>query len=1209
MKLLLLATLSMVFFVQHARGQCTSCSATNFSFDLSASTDTSVSVESVRNGNCCTGTNCIRFNITMNPACSYVNLTVINPAPSGSAYYQVNCGPQTSIGVPICIVGMTNVCITYCKPGNDAATYIITAAGALQGSPDITVREGCTGTMGVKGLLLPTINWKSIYPGAQGIYNSFLNCTTQCDTVTVSPQQGSPSYIDYQVSGNRLCGITIYDTIRVYTQPKMTVAISPLNPDICPDGSSTIALTATPANGDAPYNFLWNNGATTASTNVNATGTYSVTVSDNNSNCSAVTQQVTVNPLANPPTPTVTSNSPLCAGSNLNLFASAIPGASYSWTGPNGFTSNQQNPVINNATANNSGTYTVSVTINGCTRSSNSTAVVINPIPSSPLVSGNAPLCEGSDLNLFASNIANATYSWTGPNGFTSNQQNPVINIVNSTNAGIYTVTATVNGCTSNAATTSVIVNALPAIPVVNSNSPLCSGNDLLLTASSNAGATYSWTGPSGFNSTLQNSTISNVNATAAGNYFVTALLNGCASSPASIAVIINQTPGSPVTGSNGPVCEGSTLNLTASLVANATYSWTGPNGFSSSVQNPVINNTTMAGNGIYMVVVTANGCQSNPANIAATIKPIPVSPVVSGNSPLCQGNNLSLVAGNIAGASYAWSGPGGFSSSLQNPSIANVNVNHSGIYSLIATVNGCASNASAMPVTINPIPSPPLLSANSPVCTGNLISLSAGTIANATYYWTGPNGFTSSLQNPSISNVTSANAGSYNAIVTVNGCNSGNASTIVNINPTPPSPVATNNGALCEGSNLNLLASSIAGATYHWTGPNGFISSNQNSSVANITTANAGQYLVTATVNGCTSNTGSTNVIISAPSLANAGNNRSVCISNSSVNLNGIVSGGTNTGTWSTNGTGNFSPSRTNLGANYIFSSADKSAGSVQLSLQSTNNGACPASTSSFIISFEQIPFVYAGRDTLICANSTVQLNGSFANAGGGIWNSTGTGRFSPSNTNRNAIYIPGSSDLLKGKVTITFTTTGNGNCKAASGSFQALLNPLPRVNAGPDKFVIENNCLTLTPSVNGQDLKYSWSPGVYLSSNSIPDPLCTPATNMTYTITATDKYGCSASDDISIKVLKLPIIPNVFTPNGDGINETWLVKYLSDFTDCSVEIFNRYGQLVFHSTGYNQPWDGSIKGTQAPAATYYYIINLKNGLKPIAGFVDIVR
>src|SRR5678810_337025 len=194
MKKALLCIAIAISFVNGLSAQ--TCTAITYNVDLSASVDTSVIIQSTRNGDCCGGTNCIRFDLIINPACSYVNFTVQNPAPPGNAaYYQVNCGPQTSLGTPICVVGQTQVSITFCKPGNDNPIYTITAAGAFQGSGDITVREGCTGSMSVSGLTPATINWTSIYPGAQGAYDSYLSCSSGCTSANVTPLQGAPAYI------------------------------------------------------------------------------------------------------------------------------------------------------------------------------------------------------------------------------------------------------------------------------------------------------------------------------------------------------------------------------------------------------------------------------------------------------------------------------------------------------------------------------------------------------------------------------------------------------------------------------------------------------------------------------------------------------------------------------------------------------------------------------------------------------------------------------------------------------------------------------------------------------------------------------------------------------------------------------------------------------------------------------------------------------
>jgi gliding motility-associated-like protein len=184
-----------------------------------------------------------------------------------------------------------------------------------------------------------------------------------------------------------------------------------------------------------------------------------------------------------------------------------------------------------------------------------------------------------------------------------------------------------------------------------------------------------------------------------------------------------------------------------------------------------------------------------------------------------------------------------------------------------------------------------------------------------------------------------------------------------------------------------------------------------------------------------------------------------------------------------------------------------------------------------------------------------------------------------------------------------------GNQFCPADSKSFVLVLRPAPTVNAGEDKLIVENQSVLITPAMSGQGLKVLWTPAMYLDNDSSLFPRCTPSTDMNYRIVVTDNYGCTAQDDIFVKVLKLPEIPNVFTPNNDGINDTWQIKSLAGYADCDVEIFNRYGQLVYRSTGYNKPWDGTVNGKPVPAATYYYIINLKFGLKPFSGFVDIVR
>ena len=143
-----------------------------------------------------------------------------------------------------------------------------------------------------------------------------------------------------------------------------------------------------------------------------------------------------------------------------------MPGAAYSWTGPNGFTSSAQNPSIPNATTSASGIYSVTVLLNGCTSAAGATTATVNATPAAPTASNNGPINAGATLNLTSSTVPGATYNWTGPNSFTSTEQNP--SIVNATTnaSGLYSVTATTGSCASGPGMMTVIVNPLARVTI-----------------------------------------------------------------------------------------------------------------------------------------------------------------------------------------------------------------------------------------------------------------------------------------------------------------------------------------------------------------------------------------------------------------------------------------------------------------------------------------------------------------------------------------------------------------------------------------------------------------------------------------------------------------------------------------------------------------------------------------------------------------------
>jgi len=155
------------------------------------------------------------------------------------------------------------------------------------------------------------------------------------------------------------------------------------------------------------------------------------------------------------------NNGPICEGTALELSAPSVAGASFLWTGPNDFTSTLQNPIVSPAaTTALTGTYQLTTTVNTCTTLNTTTTVVVHAIPSAPVAENNGPVAASTPLTLTASPIADATYTWTGPNGFTSTEQDPTVSTsATLAMAGEYEVVATVNGCAGPAGSTTVIVS------------------------------------------------------------------------------------------------------------------------------------------------------------------------------------------------------------------------------------------------------------------------------------------------------------------------------------------------------------------------------------------------------------------------------------------------------------------------------------------------------------------------------------------------------------------------------------------------------------------------------------------------------------------------------------------------------------------------------------------------------------------------------
>ena len=390
----------------------------------------------------------------------------------------------------------------------------------------------------------------------------------------------------------------------------------------------------------------------------------------------------------------------------MELFANATNAASYSWSGPNGFTSNAPDPVIANVTANNNGTYTLVATSSiGCETSE---SIVVNNVASNlatPVVVSSGPVCAGALISLNIQQTytgTTVTYSWVNATGTEISTSNSLSILSTDANAiSPYSVQVMVDGCNSDfSAPTNVFINPSP-VTTASNNGPICSGDEVQLFAGTVVNGTYEWVEQSSGTlvSTSQNPIIPNISATT--TYELTVTANGCtASSAVSTTVTVSPNPSTAPTATASTICEGATLELFANATNGSTYLWTGPNGFTSNAEDPVIPNATIDNNGTYTVVVTSSiGCEATANVTVSNIIETPTTPTIVTNSPVCIDEDITLLIQQTytgTTVTYEWVNGGGTSIGTGSTvTIAASDANAISPYRVKVTVDGCISDGS----------------------------------------------------------------------------------------------------------------------------------------------------------------------------------------------------------------------------------------------------------------------------------------------------------------------------------------------------------------------------------------------------------------------------------------------------------------------------------------------------------------------------------
>lgn len=1165
-----------------------------------------------------------------------------------------NCwvGNYPSGGIQMQIFSAVNCCSF--TPVSDfregSSTFTVNAVGLTVGNDYYLMVDGYAGDIcnytiqALTGVAFPAIvaSPDSICPGGTSLLTapagassySWMPGGQSTQTISVSPG----STITYTCVVGGVCGYKQTLTKTIVVKPLPNVLINGgVAPSTC--GTQTITLT-----GSGATTYTWSTGANTSTISVSPGSSTGYTLTGKANGCTnTATTMVTVNPI---PNITITGTTSICYGQSTVLTGNG--GTSYTWS-PGGATTSITVSPTSNANYNVTG-----INAQGCTKTV-STTVVVNSLPS--VSSTSMTVCSGKTATLTASGASSYTWSTssnaasitaspgsttnytvtgTGANSCTNSavgqvSVTPLPNVsvasgtvcynspytlsasganvynwstgqsgasisVTPTVTTTYTVTGTaVNTCT-NTATATVTVYTLPQListPTVQpSNCGASTGTIGPMSMSTNGLSTYTWYNGSG---AVVGSSPNLVNVPAGTYNLIVVDANGCSNAFGPYSVTNPGAPSAP-TASAAPatLCQGGTIGLSASGGTGVTYNWSGPNGFATNTQNPTLSNATTNMSGVYSVYATASGCSGPATNVTVTVNGLP-NPLATASQPAyCASDTIHLFASSAA--TYTWSGPGAFGSNQQNPVISNGGIAAAGVYTLAVTdANGCANNT-ALSLTVNANPAAQASANPAAICAGATVNLNAS--GGTGYSWTGPNGFSSGAASPSIPNAGTAYAGQYTVTVTdANGCKTTTV-TSVSINTVPSFTAGVNASNICYGRSIQLSAG--GNYSYSWAGPGTYTSSAQSPVIAPATANDSGTYTVTATNGSSCSSSQVVSVNVYPQMTVTASATAYTVCAGNNINLTG---GGGGTYAWA--GPNGFTAGQQNP---QVPNAQVNASGIYILTVTSSNN--CTA-TDTVKIQVNALPALVSISGDSTCTGGALVLTANYGGNASVNWYSdpllttlvqSGSATYSPTLTASGTYTFYAQGTLNGCTSTVTPVIAGYYNVQAVAGA---------NVNTG-------NAPLNVSFNSNGSTVpaQYGWVFGDG-TGTSQPDPSHIFNNGGTYTVvlTVTDATsGCMDTASVIIKVDDdlVVVVPNVFTPNGDGVNDQFHLQ-TSGAKSAEGYIYNRWGQLLFSWDALNSAWDGkAADGQTCPDATYYYLIKVvdkkdKEHLFP--GYVLIIR
>lgn len=1100
----------------------------------------------VTDANTCTGTGLATL---VNPPSLIANASFTNPVCGGGCSGIVTANPSGGTG-------------PYTYLWNSPANTNQTVTGLCAGNYTVTVTDAhsCQNTQTVNLAAPVTVSINpAVTPAACGANNGSINA---------SPSSGNPPFT-YQwlppvpaaqstftvVTG---LGAGVY-TVIVSDASACTITVTiPLSNSNGPS-SATMSFTDVACNGQcngaasvsnitggtAPYTVSWINPVATGTLVSNlCQGSYTAQIVDVN-NC-VLFQPVTVSQPQ-----TIDDNEVLTSSACFGNCNGAI---TLSPTGGNGGYTYSWNTAATSAGISGlcPGNYSVTVTDSkNCTFTATYNLPALTTITSSTFVTNNLcpQNCNGTALaTSVAGGLPPYSFHWSDPIGQSNIQAVGLCN-------GSYSVTITdANGCFSVLPATVSSPSAVTFTPTITQPScDQCNGSVSVVPTGGTPTYSLVWS-----NSQTGN-TASNL---CAGVYMVKITDgNGCISNT---NVVINSSSGitsHSVTQTNvscAGLCDGSATVTAVGGALPITYHWVHDNSFSQSASG-------LCAGTYYCNMTDANGCSRTASVVITPASSLFIVSQVQQSSCSSPTGSVSVSAfGGSGSYSYAWS---------HGPTTASVTNLAPGSYTL--TVTDGAGCSKTQVYSIGSVNGPAITFTKRDiscggVCNGNIaISVTGGT-PGYSIVWS------NSATTATISNLC---AGAYSVEVTdIAGCKA-----VQNMSLTTTTPIIfsapDSDAPKChDDCNGSLTAIPIGGTlpyTFNWV-PGSVTGATTNSLCA-------GNYTVQVTdLNGCSATQSYS--LANPPALALTGTvTQSSCNNTVDGAIDITVTGGTPAYTYSWTTGGQTTEDLTNV-----------LPGTYTITVTDGGGSGCVIDT-FFTINPSITVIAVAGNDTTFCQNGTLQLNGT--NSVGGLsyqW-----------------IELPAGTVISNTLITTVMPATGtntyvlvavNGAC-TDSDTIAVTSNPLPYVDAGPfvDMPIFSTTTIGGNPTASAGST-FTWTPALGLDNTIISNPVTSTTVTTIYTVTITDANGCMNSDTVTVYVYPEIRIPNGFSPNGDGKNDVWQLDLIYLFPNNEVEVYNRWGELLFYSKGYPVPFNGQYKGQNLPVGTYYYVIKLNHPSYPDA-------